>query len=565
MSKSEANNNAAIGEVSGAFLLGLVGSFQNLSTLPQGGMNLRLDEIDPTHWYPHSLLIDALHSIENTFLSENILFRAGSNFLRIWYENGPGKTLIHSGLDWLHANDTSGGYNSVVRGGSKDEIGWCLLQFIDEEAGIAVFENVMPLSPDYVKGVFYGGCILFDDMEYVEVEATTEPYAPNPSFNRIMLTVRFRLKPKTIGLTLDDKIGKLEFGSTLALSADEIESLIWRYKGLQYSNALNARYYNDINAVLADAIGVSQRITNELEVAKSSVEASNRELASLVKFNEAILLNSPLPMAVFSADGCCIEANDAFLQLVGAIRTEISILNFNSEDWKNSGMFDVSHMALASNSPQRREASIMTIYGEQLWVECRLQPLELHGKMHLLAQLVDLTERKRHEVALREMAFTDALTQLPNRRLLLDRLKQALNSSKRQRSYGAVLFLDLNKFKQLNDTHGHNVGDSLLIEVARRLQLMVRESDTVARLGGDEFVVLLVGLGEDLVKATDYANSVADKIYTALSEEYILDEIRHHGSVSIGIKLFIGDNVDSDQILQDADEAMYAAKQRLSY
>lgn len=261
----EPNPASAIGEVSGAFLLGLAQSFQNLTILPQGGMNLGLGEVDPAQWYPHSLLIDTLHGIENSLPSAAILFRAGMNFLRIWYASGPGKSMIYSGLDWLHANDESGGYNSVVRGGTKNEIGWCILQSIDKEAGIAVYENVMPLSPDFVRGVFYGGCILFDDMEYVQVDTSTERYAPNPSFNRVIVTVHFRLKSKTGCLSLDDRINKLEFGSTLALTPAEIESLIWRYKGLQYNNALNERYYNDINSVLSRAISESQRVTTELQ------------------------------------------------------------------------------------------------------------------------------------------------------------------------------------------------------------------------------------------------------------------------------------------------------------
>jgi len=251
MTKADFNHANAIGEVSGAFLLGLVESFQNLSVLPQGGMSLPINKIDPAQWYPHAMLINTLHEIENTFPSENILFRAGINFLRIWYENGPGKTMIHSGLDWLHANDASGGYNSVVRGGDKDEIGWCLLQSIDEQAGIAVFENVMPLLPDYVKGVFYGGCILFDDMEHVQVDATNENYAPNPSFNRIIITVRFRLKPKDCCLDLDERINTLPLGSTLNLTPAETNSLIWRHNGLQYRYALNENYYNDINRILS--------------------------------------------------------------------------------------------------------------------------------------------------------------------------------------------------------------------------------------------------------------------------------------------------------------------------
>jgi hypothetical protein len=138
---------SAKGEVAGSFLLGLVQSFYNLSILPQGGMTLTVGEVDPEQWYPHSVLIDTLHTIENTLhASGSIFFRAGVNFLRIWYEHGPGKAMIHSGLDWLYANRESGGYNSVVRGGSRDEIGWCVLQSIDEDAGIAVYSTRTPAS-----------------------------------------------------------------------------------------------------------------------------------------------------------------------------------------------------------------------------------------------------------------------------------------------------------------------------------------------------------------------------------------------------------------------------------
>jgi diguanylate cyclase (GGDEF)-like protein len=177
-----------------------------------------------------------------------------------------------------------------------------------------------------------------------------------------------------------------------------------------------------------------------------------------------------------------------------------------------------------------------------------------------LIQFTDLTKRKRLEDELREYAFHDVLTRLPNRRLLLDRVTQAMHMSKRQNSYFAVLFLDVNKFKELNDAHGHDAGDQLLIQVANRLRHEVRETDTVARLGGDEFVVLLEGLGEDASGATEHANAVSDKINQVLSAEYVLGDIRHQGSVSIGIKVFDGDDADLDQILKEADAAMYEAK-----
>jgi diguanylate cyclase (GGDEF)-like protein len=178
----------------------------------------------------------------------------------------------------------------------------------------------------------------------------------------------------------------------------------------------------------------------------------------------------------------------------------------------------------------------------------------------LLIQFFDLTERKRIEDKLRHLAFHDPLTHLPNRRLLLDRLTQALHLGKREKSYLAVLFIDLNKFKQLNDSYGHDTGDLMLIEVANRLQNIVRQSDTVARLGGDEFIVLLSRLSSDFELASQYAESIVDKIRSALCSEYLLGTIHHKGSASIGTKLFLGEDIDPDQIIKDADAAMYEIK-----
>ena len=267
---------SAKGEVAGSFLIGLTQAFYNLSVLPQG-MALKVDTIDAAQWYPYSMLIDTFSAIEKNFpSSRHLSIRAGMNFIRVWYEHGPGKTMIHSTLDWLHANDDDGaGYNSVVRGGSKREIGWCRMLSIDETEGIAVYENVMPLTVDFVSGVFYGGCFIFDDMEYVAVEGTSEAYAPNPSFNRLVHTVRFRPKPKDTCADLDRRIDDLQLGGALILTPAEVDSLIWRYKGLRHRHAVATEYYNEIKTILADAIAESRRIAKELELAKAAADAAN--------------------------------------------------------------------------------------------------------------------------------------------------------------------------------------------------------------------------------------------------------------------------------------------------
>lgn len=172
----------------------------------------------------------------------------------------------------------------------------------------------------------------------------------------------------------------------------------------------------------------------------------------------------------------------------------------------------------------------------------------------------DITERKRSEQEIHQLAFYDPLTKLPNRRLLLDRLQQATAVSARNGWYGAVLFLDLDNFKTVNDTQGHVVGDLLLIEVAERLQICVREGDSVARLGGDEFVVLLEELSHQPDAAAAQAELVAEKIRNELDQTYMLNNFECHTSPSIGICLFHEHLEDVEYLLRHADIAMYQAK-----
>jgi len=176
------------------------------------------------------------------------------------------------------------------------------------------------------------------------------------------------------------------------------------------------------------------------------------------------------------------------------------------------------------------------------------------------ALITDITQRKQAEAQIINLAFYDALTQLPNRRLLLDRLGHALSASHRSGRFGAILFLDLDNFKVINDTQGHDVGDLLLSEVAKRLQACVREGDSVARLGGDEFVVLLEGLHIESTRAAAQAEVVAEKIRDAINQPFNLQGREFHTTPSIGISLFLGHQASIDELLKRADVAMYQAK-----
>lgn len=217
--------------------------------------------------------------------------------------------------------------------------------------------------------------------------------------------------------------------------------------------------------------------------------------------------------------------------------------------------------------------------GSWKWISDRglVVSRDAQGKpLRLIGTHSDVTERHqanalRHalQAQIKQLAFFDPLTQLPNRRLLDDRLSQTLAASKRSGLYGALMFLDLDNFKPLNDTHGHGVGDLLLVEVARRLTTFVRQTDTVARIGGDEFVVLLNELHADRSTSTEQANAVAEKIRGALAEPYLLTvaqsgdalaTVEHHCSASIGVVLFVNHMDSQIDLMKWADAAMYEAK-----
>jgi diguanylate cyclase (GGDEF)-like protein/PAS domain S-box-containing protein len=182
----------------------------------------------------------------------------------------------------------------------------------------------------------------------------------------------------------------------------------------------------------------------------------------------------------------------------------------------------------------------------------------------------DITDSKLAEKQILTLALHDSLTQLPNRRLLDDRLSQAITASRRSNRHGALFFLDLDKFKPLNDAQGHHVGDLLLIEAAHRISGCVREVDVVARFGGDEFAVLLGELDVDKAKSTARCSVVAEKLRAVLDEPYVLPfkrdgqpetTIEHRCTSSIGVALFFDGEAGKEEIIKRADMAMYRAKE----
>ncbi|MFZ4479515.1 MAG: bifunctional diguanylate cyclase/phosphodiesterase [Rhodoferax sp.] len=218
--------------------------------------------------------------------------------------------------------------------------------------------------------------------------------------------------------------------------------------------------------------------------------------------------------------------------------------------------------ALKNGTPFKIEYRIKDSKGEWHWLFDRsTSVLEEDGDVVVEGLAMDITERKAAEQQIQALAFSDPLTGLPNRRLLMDRLEQAMTAAARHGHQDAMLFIDLDDFKTLNDTLGHDKGDLLLKQIAQRLIACVREGDTVARLSGDEFVVLLENLSEDVRDAATQAQTVCGKILDALGQPYQLDGHGHHSTASIGVTLFGGtlrENIEEP--LKRAELAMYQAK-----
>jgi diguanylate cyclase (GGDEF)-like protein/PAS domain S-box-containing protein len=278
----------------------------------------------------------------------------------------------------------------------------------------------------------------------------------------------------------------------------------------------------------------------------------------------AIAFETDEGMLVTDADAKIIRVNQAFTRLTGysaeeAIGRNPSML---SSDRQNAEFFEKMWESLRLNHSWQGEIWNKRKNGEVYpeWLNITAVIGNDGRVMNYVGAFVDFTERKQAENEIHLLAFYDPLTQLPNRRLLLDRLRQAVLAGARKQTGGALLFIDIDNFKTLNDTKGHGVGDLMLVEVSERLHTCVREGDTLSRFGGDEFVLLLEGLSEDRTHAAIQAQGVGEKVLEALRQPYLLEGCDFHSSSSVGITLFINYSDKLDELLKQADTAMYEAK-----
>jgi len=302
-------------------------------------------------------------------------------------------------------------------------------------------------------------------------------------------------------------------------------------------------------------LGITQDI-NDRKLADLSLQESEKKFATAFQ-------SSPVAASIaILADGRFVEANDKYERDFGWNRSELV-----GRTTQEVGLWPTNHMR--QRWVEALEARGNIVDYETLWVHrngtqrsvsISGEVIDYDGKQCILAYITDITERKAAEEQIQKLAFFDSLTNLPNRRLLQNRLELALASAQRHKRYGGLLFIDLDNFKALNDTHGHSKGDLLLQQVAQRLMACVREGDTVSRLGGDEFVIMLDNLNEDPMVAANQAEMVAEKIRAALDQTYQIADFQFHTSGSIGITLFGENNESIEEPIKRADTAMYQAK-----
>ncbi|MDR3409458.1 MAG: EAL domain-containing protein [Formivibrio sp.] len=328
------------------------------------------------------------------------------------------------------------------------------------------------------------------------------------------------------------------------------EILNYRKDGTEFWSELSLSPVFDTSGQLTQFVGVQSDITPRKQ--------ADVELRIAAKAFE-----SQVGMLVTDSLGVILRVNQAFIRTTGysveeAVGQKSSLLKSGRQD---TAFY--THMWASLLEQHFWQGVIWNrhknggIYAEWLTIYAVISPEG--GITHFVGAFSDITQNKEAEAEIHRLAYYDQLTHLPNRRLLQDRLGQALAAAARDGLYGAVLFLDLDNFNTLNDTRGHDIGDLLLVQVAQRLRLVLRQVDTLARQGGDDFVIILEALSDEAEEAAAVAKNIGHHLRAAIAQPFHINGHECVSAASIGICLFRGDEAPED-LLKNADIAMYQAK-----
>lgn len=319
-------------------------------------------------------------------------------------------------------------------------------------------------------------------------------------------------------------------------------------------------FSSNSNSLLALLKTLSNRARTDLDVLDGVHNKFKKEQQHTEQLTQ-VLDDTTNETYIVDIDSCkVIETNSTASRNLGYSKDQICKKALY-EFWEDLSSLEFDVFA----EPLRKGEKVIQVFealqkrmdGTVYPVQVRLKLFQTGEKNALLAVVRDLTEYRQLESKIKRMAFFDSLTGLPNRNMINDRIKLALAHSERNQQSFALLFLDMDDFKSVNDSLGHSIGDELLIEVAKRLTGLLRGEDTVARIGGDEFVILLTGLTDD-----NYSTRLAERIISALKPVFNIDEHEIQSSFSIGIALYPNDGKDAETLFKKADSAMYKAKRQ---
>ena len=354
---------------------------------------------------------------------------------------------------------------------------------------------------------------------------------------------------------MHEHFGKARFAS---MSDVDVYGETWTLAVASMDGFIDIPASREVQVVATLGIALSVVLFGLVRRLSRSRLAAEHELQFNAERFDTGFERSPIGVAELDQSGALVKVNDALATLLGRSTGQLigmTLNDFLADDDRTESVGHLTRLESGASERSRPDVKYELDVGRQLWVHQSASAVNgPNGARHTLVQMVDVTEQHRARDELQRQALHDALTGLPNRALLDDRLKQALARGRRHELDTVALFIDLDRFKQINDSLGHTFGDQMLVEVARRLIECARSSDTVARFGGDEFVVLC----EDLDTPAE-ALQLAERIRSAMSTPVELDGRALLMTVSIGIAVASGDD-DAEALLRDADLAMYQAK-----
>jgi diguanylate cyclase (GGDEF)-like protein/PAS domain S-box-containing protein len=340
----------------------------------------------------------------------------------------------------------------------------------------------------------------------------------------------------------------------------------WQTEDRHWTYVCKDGSHRSVHLIITPVLEEGHEIAGLLGIA---IDMSARRRAELALRDSETMLRalferSPLGMTLAKRNGRYVDSNRSFQNMVGYTPEELVGMPHDglfTPEYRIRHGENALHL-LSQDNFGPIELELVRRDGTLVPVAVNGTALRLNDEVYIWSILEDITQRRAAEREIEQLAFFDPLTGLPNRRLFMDRLQHCLLRARRERRFGALMFLDLDQFKRINDAHDHVTGDHLLQMIGPRLGDVLREQDTIARLGGDEFVLLLEGIGATLEEANRNAQMLAEQLRTALRLPFYFAAIQHKVSASIGVTLFPKSDETVDDLMRQADTAMYHVKER---